>query len=189
VTASTSTNRSRGCASPSTRPRRLADDQLRRNLGGRLGGAGASGVNDRGGITLSEGDLNPERIQIDATSSLFAGYDPHHTQGDRLSDVTGIVSYSFNSYEVLVTEAVTVTEDVTVSHEVTGLEGDRDHLTIASYNVENLDPGDSAAKFDLLAGNIVYNLGAPDIIALQEVQDGNGLNGSDPLSAWSPRRC
>ena len=32
------------------------------------GGAGASGVNDRGGITLSEGDFNPERIQIDATS-------------------------------------------------------------------------------------------------------------------------
>ena len=56
------------------------------------GGAGASGVNDRGGITLSEGDLNPERIQIDANSTLFAGYTPNHSQGDSLSDVTGIMA-------------------------------------------------------------------------------------------------
>lgn len=146
------------------------------------GGAGATGVNDRGGITVSDGDFNPERIQIDATPALFAGYDPAHSQGDRLSDVTGIVSYSFNSYEVLVTEAVTVTEDVTVSRETTNLVGDADNLTVASYNVENLDPGDGPIKFNLLAENIVYSLAAPDIIGLQEIQDANGLNGSDPLS-------
>ncbi len=146
------------------------------------GGAGATGVNERGGITISGGDYNPEKIQIDADSDLFAGYAPAHTQGDRLSNVTGVVSYSFNSYEVLVTEAVTVTSDVTVGRETTSLDGDRNHLTIASYNVENLDPTDSAQKFDLLAKNIVYNLSAPDIIGLQEIQDGNGLNGTDPLS-------
>ncbi|MDQ8755239.1 Calx-beta domain-containing protein [Sphingosinicella sp. LHD-64] len=146
------------------------------------GGAGASGVNDRGGITVSDGDFNPERIQIDQTPALFPGYDPAHSQGDRLSDVTGIVSYSFNSYEVLVTGPVTVTEDVTVSRETTNLAGDANHLTVASYNVENLDPGDGPAKFNLLASDIVYSLAAPDIIGLQEVQDANGLNGSDPLS-------
>jgi uncharacterized protein len=147
------------------------------------GGVGATGVNARGGITISEGDYNPEKIQIDADTDLFAGYAPAHSQGDRLGNVTGIVSYSFNSYEVLVTEAVTVTSDVTVGREITGLAGDRNHLTIASFNVENLDPTDTAQKFDLLARNIVYNLAAPDIIGLQEMQDGNGLNGTDPLSA------
>jgi hypothetical protein len=146
------------------------------------GGAGATGVNSRGGITVSDGDFNPERIQIDQTPALFPGYEPAHSQGDRLSDVTGIMSYSFNSYEVLVTGAVTVTEDVTVSRETTTLAGDADHLTVASYNVENLSPADGAVKFSLLAQNIVYSLAAPDIIALQEVQDANGLNGSDPLS-------
>jgi hypothetical protein len=146
------------------------------------GGAGATGVNERGGITISGGDYNPEKIQIDADPDLFAGYTPAHTQGDRLSNVTGVVSYSFNSYEVLVTEAVTVTSDVTVARETTALEGDRNHLTIASYNLENLDPNDSAQKFDLLAKNIVYNLSAPDIIGVQEIQDANGLNGSNPLS-------
>jgi VCBS repeat-containing protein len=145
-------------------------------------GVGSTGYDGRGGITISPGDYNPERIQIDATSALFAGYNPAHTQGDRLSNVTGIMNYAFSSYEVLVTEAVTVVQDVTLARETTSLSGDRDHLTIASYNVENLDPGDGAVKFDLLAQNIVYNLLAPDIIALQEVQDANGLNGSDPLS-------
>jgi hypothetical protein len=146
------------------------------------GGVGSTGFNGRTGVTVSEGDFNPERIQIDATTALFAGYSPSHSHGDLLSDVTGILSYGFNSYEVLVTEAVTVVSDVTAPRETTSLTGDRDHLTIASYNVENLDPNDPQSKFDLLASNIVYNLAAPDIIGLQEIQDANGLNGSDPLS-------
>jgi VCBS repeat-containing protein len=146
------------------------------------GGAGATGYNGTG-IVVSEGDFNPERIQLDATSALFAGYAPNHSMGDQLADVTGIMSYSFNSYEVLVTEAVTVVSDVAAERETTSLEGDRDHLTVASFNVENLDPTDPQAKFDLIAEHIVYNLAAPDIIGVQEMQDGNGLNGSDPLSA------
>lgn len=145
-------------------------------------GVGSTGYNGRTGITISGGDLNPERIQIDATTDLFAGYAPNHSMGDKLSSVTGIMSYSFNSYEVLVTDAVTVVSDVTAARETTSLSGDRDHLTIASYNVENLSPEDGPVKYDLLAQNIVYNLLAPDIIALQEIQDANGLNGSDPLS-------
>ncbi|HEX8262620.1 MAG TPA: Calx-beta domain-containing protein, partial [Allosphingosinicella sp.] len=146
------------------------------------GGAGATGYNGRTGIAISDGDLNPERIQIDATSALFAGYAPNHSMGDKLGNVTGIMSYSFNSYEVLVSAPVTVVADVTAARETTSLTGDRDHLTIASMNVENLDPSDPQTKFDLLAQNVVYNLAAPDIIGLQEVQDANGLNGSDPLS-------
>lgn len=147
------------------------------------GGAGATGYNGRTGVVVSEGDFNPERIQIDATTALFAGYTPNHSMGDQLADVTGIMSYSFNSYEVLVTEAVTVTADVSAGRETTELEGGRDHLTVASFNVENLDPTDPATKFNLIAEHIVYNLAAPDIIGVQEMQDGNGLNGSDPLSA------
>ena len=147
------------------------------------GGAGATGFTGDTGITISDGDFNPERIMIDATAALNAGYAPSHTLGDTLSDVTGIMHYSFNNYRVLVSEDVTVVSDVSAPRETTDLAGGRDHLTIANYNVENLDPGDSQAKFDILASNIVYNLGAPDILAVQEMQDANGLNGSDPLSA------
>ena len=90
------------------------------------------------------------------------------------------MSYSFNSYEVLVTGNVTTTNDVTLGRETTSLAGDRDHLTIASYNVENLDLGDGTAKFNMLAHNIVYNLAAPDIIGLQEVQDADGPGATAP---------
>lgn len=152
------------------------------------GGEGATGVNDRGGITISDADndglypdMNPERIQLDDDSGLFAGYAPDYTQGDILSSVTGIVSYNFSTYEVLVTEAVTVAVDAPIpTREVTELTGDFDHLTMANYNLENLSAADTQQKFDILAGDIVYNLQAPDIIGVQEIQDADGVgNGAD----------
>lgn len=142
-------------------------------------GAGATGLNDRGGMTISAGDFNPERIQIDDDAAVFAGFVPAYTQGDRLGDVTGIVNYAFNSYEVIVTEAVALVEDTApLPPERADFAGDAEHLTIASFNVENLDPGD--LSFDLLAEDIVYSLRAPDIIGVQEIQDADGAgNGAD----------
>lgn len=143
-------------------------------------GVGATGINDRGGITISDGDYNPEKIQIDDDSAIFSGFTPGYSIGDQLSSVTGVLNYSFNYYEVLVTEAVTVTQDVTLEREATTLRSDANNLSIATYNVENLDPGDN--KFDILAGNIVYSLGAPDIVALQEIQDADGAGTGSDLS-------
>lgn len=153
------------------------------------GGVGATGVNDRGSITISGNadgfdDYNPERIQLDDDSGLFAGFVPGYTQGDVLSSVTGIMSYNFQSYELLVTEAVSITTDVgTLERETTTLTGTADRLTIATYNVENLDPTDGAVKFNLLASDVIYNLAAPDIIALQEMQDADGAGTGADLSA------
>ncbi len=145
------------------------------------GGSGATGVNSRGGITISAGDFNPERIQIDDDSGLFAGFVPSYTQGDRLSSVTGIVSYNFTSYEVLVTEAVTITADAPeLTRNPTTLVGDASHLSMATYNVSNLDPTDTT--FNLLATDIVFALGAPDILAVQEIQDADGAGTGSDLS-------
>ena len=58
--------------------------------------------------------------------------------------------------------------------ETTTLVGSADRLTVASYNAENLDPNDGAARFNTIAQEIVTNLKAPDIVALQEVQDNDG---------------
>ncbi|NIJ21092.1 hypothetical protein FHS95_002784 [Sphingomonas naasensis] len=143
-------------------------------------GAGATGVNDRGGITIADGDYNPEKIQIDDDSAIFGGYAPGHSIGDQLSSVTGIVNYAQNKYEVLVTEAVTVTNDVTLGREQTALHGDANNLSIASFNVENLWPGET--RFEVLAENIVYNLRGPDIIAVQEIQDADGEGNGPDLS-------
>lgn len=148
-------------------------------------GAGATGVNDRGGITISPGsqgvaDYNPEKIQIDDDSGVFAGFAPGYTIGDQLSSVTGVVNYSFENYEVIVTEAVAITDDTTLVREETVLHGDANNLSIATYNLENLDASDN--KFDILASDIVYNLGAPDIIAAQEIQDADGTGSGPDLS-------
>ena len=148
-------------------------------------GVGATGVNDRGGITISPNadgtiDYNPEKIQIDDDSGIFAGFTPNYTVGDQLTSVTGVVNYSFDAYEVLVTAPVGVTRDVTLAKEVTALKGDANYLSIATYNMENLDTSDH--KFDILASNIVYNLRAPDILAAQEIQDADGAGSGPDLS-------
>ena len=146
-------------------------------------GVGATGLNDRGGITISPNadgtvDYNPEKIQIDADAVILPGYNPAHSIGDQFASVTGVVNYSFDNYEVLATQAVTVTRDVTLDREVTSVTGSASQVSIATYNVENLDVNDN--KFDILASDIIYNLKAPDIIALQEIQDADGAgNGSD----------
>lgn len=147
------------------------------------GGVGATGVNARGGITIGSDfrDFNPERIQIDDDSGIFAGFVPNFGQGDRLSSVTGIVSYNFTSYEVLVTEAVTVAFDAPApTRETANFTGTEDRLTIATYNLENLDPTDT--KFDILARDIAINLLAPDIIGVQEIQDADGAGTGSNLS-------
>lgn len=146
------------------------------------GGSGATGVNSRGGITISENDFNPERIQIDDDSGVFAGYTPNQTQGDRLGDVTGVVNYSFRSYEVVVTAPVTVTSDVTLIRETTALVGDATRVSIASYNLENFSAVAPQAKVDRLANDIVFQLKAPDILGLQEIQDADGQGSGSNLS-------
>ncbi len=146
------------------------------------GGAGATGVNARGGITIAQGDFNPERLQLDEDSGLFNGFDDSYTTGDRLADVEGVISYAFQSYELLVTQAVTVTENVELYKEYTELQEAQDQLSVATYNLENLSANDSQDKLYSLAQDIVFNLNAPDIIGAQEIQDGDGAGTGAGLS-------
>ncbi|RZJ44657.1 MAG: hypothetical protein EON86_02910, partial [Brevundimonas sp.] len=149
-------------------------------------GADATGMNDRGGITNSAGDQNPEKLIIYDDSTISGAYTPNHSVGDLLGDVTGVVSYFGGEYELIVRDPVTVVSDVTAGEETTALvqadTGANEHLTIASYNVENLDPGDGA-RIGELARDIVINMGTPDIIGLIEVQDGNDGTLSGQASA------
>ncbi|ARV62647.1 endonuclease I [Nostocales cyanobacterium HT-58-2] len=65
--------------------------------------------------------------------------------------------------------------------ETTSLKNSQDVLTIATFNVENLDPRDR--RFDNIAKIIVNNLKAPDVISLIEVQDNNGPTNDDVVQA------
>jgi hypothetical protein len=146
------------------------------------GGEGATGVTARGGVVIAEGDYNPERIQLDDDTGLFNGFNPDYSIGDRLSDVQGIVSYAFNSYEVLVTQPVSVTQDQTLWTESTNLIESDSQLSVATYNMENFSASDGADKIYSLAADIVFSLNAPDIIAAQEIQDANGATAGGSLS-------
>ncbi|NEO77733.1 endonuclease/exonuclease/phosphatase family protein [Moorena sp. SIO4G3] len=166
-------------------------------------GASATGLNSNGGVTLNDPDLsdgttfadiefNPERVQIDALTDESDL--PSISTGTLLGDVTGVVSYSFGNYEVLIDEPLTPQGNIGITTpETTTVVGDSDQLTIASYNVLNLDPNDADGdtdiadgRFDLIANQIVNNLATPDIIGLQEIQDNDGSvspGSSDVISA------
>ncbi|NEQ85648.1 MAG: nuclease, partial [Moorea sp. SIO2I5] len=142
------------------------------------GDVNATGVNNRGGITISDGDFNPERIQIDDT--LLNGTSPIVNVGDELGTVTGILSYSFGNFELQSTEPIRATSG-NLTPEITNLVSSANQVTIASFNVENLDPNSQDrdddigdGKFNAIAFQVINNLQSPDIIALQEVQDNNG---------------
>lgn len=166
-------------------------------------GAGATGRNDRGGISIAPTDFNPERLQIDDTllnPPSGGKLTPDANVRDRLSTLSGIIDYSFNNFELLLTTTPTVTSG-NLPKEITALTGTRDQLTVATFNVENLDAkveditkvdrqnpsnvdddlGDG--KFATLATQIVTNLKSPDIIGLQEVQDSDGAEISDVVDA------
>ncbi|MEE1930587.1 endonuclease/exonuclease/phosphatase family protein [Streptomyces sp. TRM 70351] len=64
----------------------------------------------------------------------------------------------------------------------------RSELAVAAYNVENLSPADDAAKFERLARGIVGDLAAPDIVALEEIQDDTGPRDDGTVSAGATLR-
>ncbi|MBD3886307.1 cadherin-like domain-containing protein [Phormidium tenue FACHB-886] len=145
-------------------------------------GANATSRTARGGSLITATDFNPERIQLDdlVNSALTL---PTADVGAQLSTITGVVSYDFNNYEVLASTAPTVVQPSTLQKEVTNLTGNAEQLTVATFNVENLDPGDGAAKFGALANAIVNNLKSPDIISLEEIQDNNGPTNDSVVDA------
>jgi len=135
-------------------------------------GANATGLNARGGLTLTETDGNPERIQVQADAGVLPGAAFTANVGDRLGTVTGVLDYdSRGNYELIATAPFTVTRGA-LEREVTALEKSGRGLLVGTFNVENLDPSDT--KFGLLGQQIVTAMNAPDIIALQEIQDNSG---------------
>jgi len=58
-----------------------------------------------------------------------------------------------------------------------------DQLAIATYNVQNLAPGDPQSKFDALGAGVVDNLKSPDIISVEEIQDNDGATDDGVVAA------
>ena len=136
------------------------------------GGANANVLSSRGALVIRPGDFNPERIFIDDT---LVSKEPNVDVGDFFTQpITGVVDYGFGNYKVFNTMPLPPVVPGNLISETTPLTGAGQRLSVATFNMENLDPGDGPDKFNGLAVQIVHNLGNPDIIGLEEVQDNNG---------------
>jgi predicted extracellular nuclease len=133
------------------------------------GGANASVRTPRGGIIVRVGDFNPERVILD---DVLAATPDVNTGDTFASPIVGVLDYGFGNFKLLVTTSPVATSGG-LARETAATPGVGE-LTIATFNVENLHPGDPPAKFAALAGIIVNNLGAPDLVSLEEVQDESG---------------
>jgi predicted extracellular nuclease len=142
---------------------------------------GSSVRTARGGIVLQATDSNPERIVVAGVAGLPAAPTDLNV-GDTLAGPTiGVVDYDFSNFELLLTAPPTVVRGG-LAREVTRTATARE-LSIATFNVQNLDPTDPQDKFDRLAGIITSNLAAPDLVALEEVQDNNGAADDGTVAA------
>ncbi|MBD1843497.1 choice-of-anchor I family protein [Cyanobacteria bacterium FACHB-63] len=135
-------------------------------------GANAGSRTARGGIYIRPDDFNPERIILDDVS---VSNPPGVNVGDRFSaPVQGILDYSFGNFKLLNTGALPSVISGGLTRETTALQGDKNQLTVATFNVENLSPSSGAEKFAALADRIVNNLKTPDILSVEEIQDNSG---------------
>jgi predicted extracellular nuclease len=137
----------------------------------------------RGGIVATEDDQNPERVILGTELAPM----PVANTGDHLAGSTvGVLDYAFNDFMLEPATTPTVVSGG-IRPEVTR-DDHGSELSIASFNVENLDPGDPQSKFDGLAEEIVHNLASPDILGVEEIQDDNGPTNDGTTSAGETLR-
>ncbi len=136
-------------------------------------GQNVSGIKDpRGGLVYGSYD-NPNSARLILADTLVKGQIPTANVGDTYAGTTtGIMDYAFANFEVLVTDPAPL-KSAGLQREVTATPSGSE-LSVGTFNVENLAPSDPNSKFQRLAQQVVTNLKAPDILALEEIQDNTG---------------
>jgi hypothetical protein len=136
---------------------------------------------ERGGIRILSENLNPQRIVID---DRLIEEPPNLSVADSLSGpVEGVLHYSYGSYKLLNTIPIPAVDEGRLVRKGTALSGSRSELTVATFNLENLSAVSDERKFERLAEVVARNLGAPDVIAVQEVQDDSGPEDDGTVTA------
>ncbi|NHO31764.1 Hint domain-containing protein [Acetobacter fallax] len=137
-----------------------------------------------GALQETADSLNTQRIEIYYDSGVTPGDAPVADVGDKLGTVTGVLSYYNGVYELVPTTQVTVVH-TNITQQTTSFHKDDQNLLVCDYNIENfnaLDPA-NADRLSALVKIILNNLNAPDILALQEIQDDSGTTSDGTVSA------
>ncbi|MFD4673030.1 endonuclease/exonuclease/phosphatase family protein [Lentzea sp. NPDC058450] len=135
--------------------------------------------NLRGGTTYPSYDQqNSGRLKIKTAGTL-----PAANVGDVFAGATvGAIEYTnFGGYTLA---ALNLGQHVSsnLQREITAQQKESE-LSVATYNVENLDPSDPQEKFDRLADGVTTNLRSPDVVVLEEIQDNNGATNDGVVAA------
>ncbi|GAA1024415.1 endonuclease [Acrocarpospora pleiomorpha] len=132
-----------------------------------------------GSVYTGYDDQNSGRLMILALNGA-----PAANVGSTLAaGTTGPVDYqSFGGYVVQATQLGAITEGGLKRQKVLPPKKQGD-LSVATYNVENLAATNPDAKFARLAEAVVNNLGKPDVLALEEIQDNNGATNNGVVAA------
>jgi len=133
-----------------------------------------------GGYKLTKEDPNPEILYVEVGNNFVAKV------GDSFNGaITGVLSYDYGTFKVYrnTNEALPSLQDGGLQPETTTIEANSEHLTVATYNLENFSAQSDEQKVTRIATSIVNQLKSPDIIALVEVQDNDGSANSGNTSA------
>ncbi|MDX1643242.1 MAG: esterase-like activity of phytase family protein [Thermoanaerobaculia bacterium] len=163
------------------------------------GGRSGSARTAAGGVRLRPGDANPERLVLDDRLARPA---PSVAVGQRFAaPLRGVLDYGFGNFRLLVTSwpglelgasveapdeaSIKAPADAPIEVPSSGpnSQSARSALTVATYNVLNLDPTDGADAYRRLARSLIDDLAAPALVGLQEIQDDDGPAESAVVSA------
>ena len=136
------------------------------------GGAGYPGRTARGGITLASeaGQPCPSLVYVDNAPGVSL---PTVATGDRVPRLEGLLLPDATHPTRLIVDRVEGLVRAERQRAPTRLEGGPEHLTIASFNLENFSAA-RPSRAEELARIVVKLLKGPAIVALQEVQDDDG---------------
>ncbi|MBG0787233.1 MAG: nuclease [Anaerolineaceae bacterium] len=141
-------------------------------------GAHASGMTDRGGLVIQADDFNPERIILDDGMRQI----PFVTTGDKAEGpIIGVMDYTYGNYKLQATESVKFS-DSGLERETVVTDLADGQIRIADYNILNMS-GKDLDRAETLADQIINQMGSPDIIGFQEIQDEDGSTSTQSLSA------
>jgi endonuclease/exonuclease/phosphatase family metal-dependent hydrolase len=128
-----------------------------------------------GGVLLPEAGPSLDRALL---SRRLAGWMPAADVGARLAGpIAGVVDYSFSNYRIYPFASPVLETPGRGCAATTSLAGDEKHLTVATFNVENLSVAGPRERFAALGEVLAKRMGGPDVVALQEVQDDSGPEG------------
>ncbi|HAF49460.1 MAG TPA: nuclease [Anaerolineaceae bacterium] len=141
-------------------------------------GANAGIRSPRGGIVIRENDYNPERIMLDDKFRET----PFVNVGDfSEKPIIGVMDYDFGFYKVqVISDLDFVSGKLQAQSPLSPAE--EGQLRIASYNVLNLSVIEPQ-RISRLGAQIVNQMGSPDILGLQEIQDDDGSVGQVAVSS------